>query len=132
MQIPSHPDIQYLGFRDDEEKFDALDGAELLVMPSFYESLSMVTLEAWALRKPVLANALCDVLKGQCLRSNGGLFYETYPEFREALSLLLSSPGLRRTLGANGRQYFEANYTWDVIENKYLALLGRLEKEKTV
>lgn len=131
IQIPSHPDIQYLGFMDDEEKFDALDGAELLVMPSFYESLSMVTLEAWALGKPVLANALCDVLKGQCLRSNGGLFYETYPEFREALSLLLSSPRLRHTLGENGRRYFEANYTWDVIENKYLALLGRLEKERS-
>jgi len=131
IQIPSHPDIQYLGFMDDEEKFDALDGAELLVMPSFYESLSMVTLEAWALGKPVLANALCEVLKGQCQRSNGGLFYETYPEFREALSLLLSSPRLRRTLGENGRRYFEANYTWDIIENKYLALLGRLEKEKS-
>jgi glycosyltransferase involved in cell wall biosynthesis len=130
MQIPSHPDIQYLGFMGDEEKFDALDGAELLVMPSFYESLSMVTLEAWALGKPVLANALCDVLKGQCQRSNGGLYYETYPEFREALSLLLSSPRLRRVLGENGRRYFEANYAWEVIENKYLGLLGRLEKEK--
>jgi glycosyltransferase involved in cell wall biosynthesis len=71
------------------------------------------------------------VLKGQCLRSNGGLFYETYPEFREALSLLLSSPRLRRVLGENGRLYFDANYAWDVIENKYLALLGRLEKEKS-
>ena len=91
-------------------------------MPSFYESLSMVTLEAWALGKPVLANARCEVLKGQCLRSNGGLFYENYDEFREALSLLLGSraaPG--RALGENGRTYFEANYTWDVIETKYLA-----------
>jgi glycosyltransferase involved in cell wall biosynthesis len=131
MQIPSHPDIIYLGFMDDEEKFDALDGAELLAMPSFYESLSMVTLEAWAVGRPVLANALCNVLKGQCLRSNGGLFYETYPEFREALSLLLSSPRLRHTLGENGRRYFEANYTWEVIENKYLALLSRLETEKS-
>jgi glycosyltransferase involved in cell wall biosynthesis len=130
MQIPSHPDILYLGFMGDEEKFDALDGAELLVMPSFYESLSMVTLEAWAVGRPVLANALCDVLKGQCLRSNGGLFYETYPEFREALSLLLNSPRLSRALGENGRRYFEANYTWEVIENKYLALLNRLEGEK--
>jgi len=112
------------------EKFDALDGADLLVMPSFYESLSMVTLEAWALGKPVLVNALCDVLKGQCGRSNGGLYYESYPEFREALSLLLDSPRLRSALGENGRRYFEANYSWDVIEGKYLALLNRLEKER--
>jgi glycosyltransferase involved in cell wall biosynthesis len=106
LQIPSHPDILYLGFMGDEEKFSALDGADLLVMPSLYESLSMVTLEAWALGKPVLANALCDVLKGQCLRSNGGLFYETYPEFREALSLPARRASARswaRTAGGTSR-----------------------------
>jgi glycosyltransferase involved in cell wall biosynthesis len=130
MRIPSHPDILYLGFMGDEDKFNALDGAELLVMPSFYESLSMVTLESWAAGKPVLTNALCDVLRGQCLRSDGGLFYETYPEFREALTLLLRSPRLRRVLGENGRKYFEANYTWEIIENKYLALLDTLAKDK--
>jgi glycosyltransferase involved in cell wall biosynthesis len=130
MQIPAHPDILYLGFLGDEEKFGALEASELLVMPSFYESLSMVTLEAWALAKPVLANGLCDVLKGQCLRSNGGLYYETYPEFREALGLLLREPELRRALGENGRRYFGANYAWEVIEGKYLAVLDRLEKEK--
>jgi glycosyltransferase involved in cell wall biosynthesis len=129
MQVPSHPDILYLGFLGDEEKFDALDGADVLVIPSFYESLSMVTLEAWALGKPVLANAFCDVLKGQCRRSNGGLYYENYPEFREALSLLLDSPRLRRALGENGRRYFEANYSWEVIERKYLSLLNRLDRE---
>ena len=36
----------------------------------------MVALEAWALGKPVLANGRCDVLRGQCVRSNGGLYYE--------------------------------------------------------
>jgi glycosyltransferase involved in cell wall biosynthesis len=131
MQIPSHPDILYLGFMGEEEKFDVLDGAELLVMPSFYESLSMVVLEAWVLGKPVLANALCEVLKGQCVRSNGGLFYESYPEFRETLGLLLSAPRLRRGLGENGRRYFHEHYDWEIIENKYLAILDRLEKEKS-
>jgi glycosyltransferase involved in cell wall biosynthesis len=82
------------------------------------------------LGKPVLANALCDVLKGQCRRSNGGLYYENYPEFREALRLLLDSPRLRRELGQNGRRYFEANYSWEVIERKYLSLFERLDKER--
>lgn len=123
--VPAHPDILSLGFLPEQDKFDALEGALALVMPSFFESLSMVTLEAWAMRKPVLANARCEVLKGQCLRSNAGLFYEDYGEFREALALLLGSPGLRRALGENGRRYYEANYSWDRIEEKYLALLGR-------
>ena len=102
-------------------------GAEVLIMPSFYESLSMVTLEAWALGRPVLANAKCDVLKGQCRRSNGGLYYENYGEFREALKLLL---GFASACGPpwaeNGKTYFDENYTWETIENKYLAILNRL------
>ena len=49
-------------------------------MPSPFESLSMVALEAWALGKPVLANGACDVLRGQTLRSNGGLTYDTFDE----------------------------------------------------
>jgi glycosyltransferase involved in cell wall biosynthesis len=130
MRIPPHPDILYLGFIGEGEKFSALEGAELLVMPSFYESLSIVTLEAWAVGKPVLANARCDVLKGQCLRSKGGLFYENYPEFREALSLLLRSAKLRQALGENGKKYCQANYTWDIIEKKYLTIFETLEKSK--
>jgi glycosyltransferase involved in cell wall biosynthesis len=127
LPIPGHPDIIPLGFQPEEDKFDGLAGAELLVMPSFYESLSMVTLEAWALGRPVLANARCEVLRGQCRRSNGGLFYEDYPQFREALKLLLRSKDLRRRLGENGRKYFLENYTWEIIEGKYLAIVGQLE-----
>ena len=39
-----------------------------LAMPSPLESLSMVTLEAFWAERPVLANARCDVLRGQCRR----------------------------------------------------------------
>jgi len=124
LPIPDHPDIRHLGFLPEQDKFDALGGAELLVMPSFYESLSMVTLEAWALGRPVLANAHCDVLKGQCRRSNAGLYYANYAEFRDALDVLLGEPRLRETLGRNGRAYFQARYTWDIIERKYLAVLA--------
>ncbi len=72
--IPKHPRIHHIGFVDDQDKYDAMAAAEVLIMPSYLESLSMVALEAWAMGKPVLANAKCDVLQGQCLRSNAGLF----------------------------------------------------------
>jgi len=64
LPIPDHPRIRHLGFLDDQDKFDALAAADLLIMPSYYESLSMVALEAWALGKPVLANGKCEVLRG--------------------------------------------------------------------
>ena len=89
------------GFLSDEDKFDALAAADVLIMPSPYESLSMVALEAWALGKPVLANGRCDVLRGQCVRSNGGLYYETFEEFAEALyALEAHRPARRRSSAA--------------------------------
>ena len=130
LNIPAHPHIIHLGFLSEEDKFSGLQGAMMLMMPSFYESLSMVTLEAWALGKPVLANARCEVLKGQCNRSNAGVYYSDYSEFKEAFRLLLDKPRLRDAMGKNGKEFFQKHYTWDVIENKYLSILDRLEKER--
>jgi glycosyltransferase involved in cell wall biosynthesis len=131
LPIPEHPRIRHLGFLNETDKFDALAAADLLIMPSYYESLSMVALEAWALGKPVLANGKCDVLKGQCLRSNAGLYYEDYPEFLEALCALERHRWLAGALGRNGRQYFRDNYDWPVIERKYLDMFARLRSEPT-
>ena len=129
LPIPEHPRIRHLGFVDDTDKFDAMAAAELLLMPSYYESLSMVALEAWALGKPVLANGKCDVLKGQCIRSNAGLYYESYAEFSETLGAIEQNRWLSGTLGRNGRQFFREQYDWPVIERKYLDMFERLKKE---
>ncbi len=129
LPVPDHPRIRHLGFLDDRDKFDALAAADVLVMPSYFESLSMVALEAWALGKPVLANGRCDVLKGQCLRSRGGLFYEDYGEFAETLRTLERNQPLVAALGENGREYYRAHYAWPVIERKYLDVLDALRRE---
>jgi glycosyltransferase involved in cell wall biosynthesis len=129
IEVPKHPRIHHLGFLDDRDKFDALEAADLLIMPSYFESLSMVALEAWALGKPVLANGRCDVLKGQCIRSNAGLYYESYEEFVEALYSLESNGPLNARLGRNGREFFRQHYTWPVIERKYLDMFDQLKKD---
>jgi glycosyltransferase involved in cell wall biosynthesis len=130
MPVPDHPRIHHLGFLDDQDKFDAMAAADLLIMPSYFESLSMVALEAWAIGKPVLANGRCDVLKGQCIRSGAGLYYESYEEFAEALYALESNGPLHARLGRNGREYFRTHYAWPVIERKYLDMLDRLKHER--
>jgi glycosyltransferase involved in cell wall biosynthesis len=131
LAIPEEPRIRHLGFLDDTDKFDAVAAAEVLVMPSYFESLSMVALEAWALGRPVLANGRCDVLKGQCIRSNAGLYYESYPEFLEALGAMERNPWLAAAMGRNGREFFRDHYDWKVIERKYLDVLARLSKESS-
>jgi glycosyltransferase involved in cell wall biosynthesis len=129
MPIPEHPRIRHLGYVSDADKYDVLAGAEALVMPSYFESLSMVMLEAWAIGVPVLANGRCDVLAGQCLRSNAGLYYESGREFEAMLDTLLDDPALAEDLGHNGRVFYEAHYRWPVIERTYLDMFDRLERE---
>lgn len=128
MKIPPHPDIIYLGFVSEDEKYNILYNSKILIMPSKYESLSMVLLEAWYCKKPVLVNGQCGVLKGQCIRSNAGLWYENYEEFSACLNFLLADTQLRDQLGNQGRQFVDMHYSWETIEKKYLALIERIEK----
>jgi glycosyltransferase involved in cell wall biosynthesis len=129
LKVPNHPRIRSLGFLSDEDKFDALAAADLLIMPSPYESLSMVALEAWALGKPVLANGQCDVLRGQVVRSNGGLYYDSYDEFAESMFALEGSGPIGAVLGRQGREFFRRHYAWSVIEKRYLEMFDRLKRD---
>jgi glycosyltransferase involved in cell wall biosynthesis len=112
LEIPAHPKIRAMGYVSEEEKSSLIEGAAVVLMPSRYESLSMIVLEAWALGRPVLANAGCAVLEGQCRRSNGGLFYRDYAEFRLMLRRLMADPALRSGLGASGQRYVTSHYSW--------------------
>jgi glycosyltransferase involved in cell wall biosynthesis len=129
LPVPKHPRIRHLGFVPDADKFDALAAADLLIMPSKYESLSMVALEAWGMGIPVLANGACDVLRGQCIRSNAGLYYDSFEEFAEALYMLDATGPIGAVLGRNGREFFRRHYAWSVIERKYLEMFERLRRE---
>lgn len=112
LDVPTHPKIRHMGYVSEEEKSSLIEGAAVVIMPSRYESLSMIVLEAWALGRPVLANAACAVLEGQCRRSNGGLYYRDYAEFRLMLRRLMGDPVLQANLGAQGEEYVTANYSW--------------------
>jgi glycosyltransferase involved in cell wall biosynthesis len=125
VKVPEHPRIRHVGFISEEEKVAALRQCLLLVMPSPYESLSVIVLEAWKLGVPVIANARCKVLAGQCLRSNGGLFYHGYAEFAESLKLLLADRELAASLGRQGQAYVDREYAWETIDRKIDDLLAR-------
>ena len=132
IDIPEHPKIKFLGFLMDEDKFDALTGADFLVIPSQFESLSMVTLEAWAVGKPVVANGRTEVLQDQCRRSNAGLWYTNYDEFKKIILLLNENRELKEIMGRKGKTFFETHYSWPVIENKYLKVIDQMEKRRQI
>jgi glycosyltransferase involved in cell wall biosynthesis len=126
MEIPAHAKIRHLGEVTEAEKFGLIGASDLLLLPSFFESLSIAVLEAWALGKPVLVNGECRVLEGQCQRSNGGLYYRQYAEFVPALRLLVERPGLREAMGRSGQAYVAREYGWDLVEQRTLRLLARV------
>jgi glycosyltransferase involved in cell wall biosynthesis len=126
VELPEHPDIIHLGFLSEQDKFDAIQAASVVVAPSLYESLSMITLEAWLMEVPVLVNGRCDVLKQQCCQSNGGLYYCSGEEFDAALTMLLQSDKLRRQLGRQGRVFTHKQYQWEVIMAKYRVILEEM------
>ena len=124
MSFSENAHVRLMGVVPDGEKLAAIARARALVMPSRHESLSMVVLESWLMGRPVLVNGDCEVLRGQVLRANGGLYYRRYEEFAAAMDLLVGETALADRLGAQGRAYFDAHYAWERVMAKYERLLA--------
>ena len=128
MQLPEVPWVRFAGLLSERERLQALEAATIVVVPSPFESLSLLALEAMAVGTPVLCNARAAVLVEHCLKSNAGLFYSNREEFVECAKLLLADERLRERMGRNGREYVKRNYRWDVIMSKYDRLIGALKR----
>jgi glycosyltransferase involved in cell wall biosynthesis len=129
MPLPEDPRVRFAGTLPDAERLHALEAATVVVVPSPYESLSLLALEAFAVGTPVLANARADVLVEHCRRSNAGLFYADRWEFTEALKLLVRDDHLRAAMGAKGKAYVNRHYRWSTILSKYERLFARLRAQ---
>lgn len=124
--IPDHKDIISLGFVSEEDKFSGISGAKCLVLPSKFESLSISVLEAMSLSVPVIVNGVCEVLKGHCIKSNGGLYYMNYFEFEGILDYIFSHDKEYALMRKNAQDYIEKNYRWDVIMRKFREVINRI------
>jgi glycosyltransferase involved in cell wall biosynthesis len=128
MQLPEVPWVRFAGLLSERERLQALEAATVVVVPSPYESLSLLALEAMAVGTPVLCNGRAPVLVQHCLNSNAGLFYTDRDEFIECTNVLLADQRMRDRMGRNGREYVKRNYKWDVILSKYDKLIGSLRR----
>jgi glycosyltransferase involved in cell wall biosynthesis len=112
VDLPQHEDIVVTGFLDEADKHAAIADSLALVQSSYFESFSIVLCEAWVQRRPALVQGASTVLRGQVMRSAGGIPYEGYAEFEQAALMLLENPALADELGQNGRKYVEDTYEW--------------------
>lgn len=121
--IPERSDIRALGFVPEEDKFSGIEGASFLWLPSRFESLSIVVLEALSLGVPVIVNGNCVVLQGHIGRSEAGLSYKTEEEFDRAADIILAGGPRVAAMRESGPRYVEQKYQWDIIIDKLSELV---------
>lgn len=124
--LPEHPRVRALGFVSTAVRDELLSHARALVVPSPYESLSIVLLEAWNRALPALVNGRCNVLQGQVRRANGGVYYTSPLEFSEGLNYLLTHPQEAAALGRQGLAYVDREYRWPVVMERVEGLLNEV------
>lgn len=124
-------DIIFTGFISEEEKLSYLKGSEALIISSPNESLSMVTLEAMIMGKPVLVTSKSEVLKNHIEISKAGFVYYNQSEFDQQLTHLLNlSEYEKNDIAEKGISYVENNYNWVNIMNKFDQAISYVETNK--
>jgi D-inositol-3-phosphate glycosyltransferase len=120
--------ITFMGKRSQETLPYYYSAAEVVVVPSYYESFGMVALEAMACGRPVVASQV----GGLAFLVQDGLTGYTVPvedpgSLADRLVILLRDQALREQMGQNAVKLAE-QYSWDIIVKKlhetYLEMLG--------
>jgi D-inositol-3-phosphate glycosyltransferase len=107
--------VAFLGKRSQDTLPYYYSAAEVVVMPSHYESFGMVALEAMACGTPVIASQVGGLA---FLVQDGVTGYHVPDEddkaLCEKLTALLGNESLRQTLGQNAAEYAQ-KYAWEKI-----------------
>ncbi|WP_448578499.1 glycosyltransferase family 4 protein [Thermosphaera sp.] len=120
------PFVHDVGFLSEAEKHEAMAGAVAFIHPSTMESLGIVLLESFLAGTPALVHAGGEVLRWQCERSGGGLWFRHYPDFETELQWLLDHPELRAALGRQAQAYVRREYAWETVERRLIHALEAL------
>ncbi|WP_316810406.1 glycosyltransferase family 4 protein [Pedobacter heparinus] len=118
MKITEHPDVIYLGFVEEDIKRALLKQAEALIMPSYYESLSLVTLESMQLGVPVIVNARSEVLKDHVENSGAGYAFTSFPGFKFAVDEVLNNEQMLGLMRLKAKKYVNDHYNWKLVLHK--------------
>lgn len=129
LQPPREPAFLFRGFVDDQAKMNAYAAALAHCQPSLNESFSLSIMESWLTGRPVLVNDSCPVTRGHVQRSKGGLAFRNYEEFAAAIDWLKANPALAKRMGRNGQAYVAQNYTWQVVADRFAAILTQWKKD---
>jgi len=113
--------FKFMGYVSREKLVQLYQNATIHVIPSHYEGLPTVLLEAMSCGLPVVATAVSGNLDVISDGENGILIPPKSPKkMADAISMLLDDDETRRKLGKNARKIIEERYTWERISEKIL------------
>jgi glycosyltransferase involved in cell wall biosynthesis len=119
--------VRVLGAVDNQTKWDAIEAATVVCVPSAQESFGRVYLEAWAKGKPVIGGRIPPVMEVVTDGQNGLLVEPTSASHIEsALQLLLTDESLAARLGESGRAELAKRFTWKQVAERVEAVYDDL------
>ncbi|MDD5676898.1 MAG: glycosyltransferase [Kiritimatiellae bacterium] len=117
--------VHFVGYLGGAQKSLAYHAADLLVIPSRSEAMSIVVLEAGAAATPVLITDQCGF--NDIADIGGGRVVSASEEgISEGLRNILSHPNELTMMGSRLQQYVQQSFTWDSIVKKYLSIYREL------
>ena len=120
--------VVFLGKRGQDTLPYYYSAAEVLVMPSLYESFGMVALEAMACGAPVIASQVGGLAYLVRDGETGYTIPDNDPEaLCEKLTLLLGNPNLRSTMGLRAVTHAQ-DYAWERIAAQIVDVYQELVK----
>lgn len=119
--------FNFVGFVSREKLIQLYQQATIYVLPSHYEGLPTVLLEAMACGCPVVATSVSGNLDVLTQGHDGILVPPKSPDkIAEAVLKLLDDEKMRNTLGINARNTIENRFTWSIISKKFLHFYNSL------
>ena len=123
--------VLFLGHRNDVPRL--LAASDLLILPSLYEGMPNVVLEAMRFGKPVVATAALGTTELVIAEETGLLVpVRNPPALAQAIRRVVADPGLARRLGAAGRARVEAEFGVDRMVARFADLYESLAEAKGV
>jgi glycosyltransferase involved in cell wall biosynthesis/ribosomal protein S18 acetylase RimI-like enzyme len=120
--------VVFLGFREDIG--DLLAAADVVVLPSLREGLSISLLEAMAAGKAIIATSIGSHRELACQAEMARLVPPANPSaLAEAIQQFARDPALMARLAANAQALFEMRYTEDRMLNSYRRLYLNLVED---
>jgi glycosyltransferase involved in cell wall biosynthesis len=118
--------VRFVGWVGGADKVAAYRAAELVVIPSRQEAMSLVALEAGACGKPVLMTDRCGF--DAAVHAGGALAVSPEATALGAALLDLSHRGSLAEMGRALQSLVMREYTWDAAVRRYAGLFERIAK----